>query len=173
MENDIPEIVEKLLTSEQNVSEALFSNGQGINELLWTKSIPQIIREMFAERGLSDSDIDTLSAAVLTQLNIPAALKKFIEEAEEKQPDTTIDPESETKPNSKSGTDKGADDNGGNGGHGGGDGSGEGSSATDSDGGSKQRHTNNEVVIDNNALLKFSEKFINVDDLDINLILAI
>ncbi len=170
LENDIPDIVEKLLTSESNVKEALFSNGQGINELLWTKSIPQIIREMFAERGLSDSDIDTLATAVLTQLNIPAALKRLIAEEKANKPDSNTAPESETTPNSNSGDSKGDSGNGGNGGN---SGNGDGSGSKESADSAKPRRTHNDVVIDNNALLKFSEKFINVDDLDINLILAI
>ncbi len=160
LEGGVSSIVEQLVNSEPIMSESIFSDGQGINELLWNKSIPQVISKMFASLDLSDSDIATISSAVLAQLNIPAVLKKFIAETKEQQ---------------AAAKDAGTDANAGSGGNGGSSANSEQQQHSSDDAGSnsKQRRTHNEVVIDNNALLKFSEKFINVDDLDINLILAI
>ena len=159
LESGVSNIVEQLINSEPIMSESIFSDGQGINELLWNKSIPQVISKMFASLDLSDRDIATISSAVLAQLNIPAVLKKFIAETKEQQ---------------AAAKDAGTDANAGAGGNGGSSANSEQQHSSDDAGSnSKQRRTHNEVVIDNNALLKFSEKFINVDDLDINLILAI
>lgn len=153
LDEDMQDIISHIYNNTQEVGEAIFNGGTGVNELLLHDTLPQVLKELYPTKDLSDADIEAISQAVVLLLN------------RHKTPDTTKPSASDDNvaQHGKQGN-LGIDEFDTNGG-----------SDTDdsSDSAKKGRGGSGVVIVDNQALLKASDNFINVNDLDINMILRV
>ena len=160
LENDLMSIVEQLYNSDQEIKEAILNGHEGVNAFLLHDTLPMFLTEHYPEINFTEEELEVLSKALLLQLNYKI-------NPDNPQPQTgetgnTDAPPSGTTPPADGGSGSsnpsgGADlpAPGGNGGKSGGGSAG------------------GEIAIDNTAFLKVAGKFINLDDVDINLILKI
>ncbi len=147
--NEGIDITEKILNSSPAVQNALANGGEGVNKDLVVEDIAEIIRKSHPE--LNDYDIDAMSQAIMTAI-IVKVLTHAVPPADEP---TTVSPQG-------NGTDEG-----GNSGSEGSDNTGDGNN------GSKPFVVANGGDDENTAFVNIDGKFMNIDDIDFNLIESI
>lgn len=129
LRNNVPDIIEKLFTSSEEVKKAILLPTEDMGKVIANAELPRIIAEMYPETDLTPEEIETIAKAVYTALHINI------------------------------------NGQGGHGGMGGGN--------NPPEGGGKQGNPEVEVTQDNSALLNVDGKFLNLEDLDLNLILQV
>ena len=155
IEHETPNIIEKLLTTDDTIKAAMASGGQDVNETLARDDVVRIIKENYPE--VPDEDAGTIAKAVVSAMIIKAIHPVQKGGSGQKQgsegSSETLDGGSEGP-----GRQSDLDFSGGEG--------------EDGVAESEDRPVI-EVDEDNTAVLKFKDKLINVDDLDFSLIESI
>lgn len=142
LDNDATDIITRLLNESDVVKSALVKDNPDVNQQLSEVEIPLLLKEMYPNIELSDEDIDFISRAVVSTLKINSLYEQSGSN------DTTQD---DPQPDNPQGQNQGdSDSSKGN--------------------GSSGNSPNAEIDKDNRKFLKAARNFINLDDLDLDLI---
>lgn len=142
LDNDATDIITRLLNESDVVKSALVKDNPDVNQQLSEVEIPLLLKEMYPNIELSDEDIDFISRAVVSTLKINSLYEQSGSN------DTTQD---DPQPDNPQGQNQGdSDSSKGN--------------------GSSGNSPSAEIDKDNRKFLKAARNFINLDDLDLDLI---